>query len=90
MKSLNIKIPVDLAVDMDNRAQLNPDFITGFLITYLNCATHENLKDVHYKTLTYTYTFKIDSDVHKAVKLKAIELDMPMNEMVARLLIKYY
>lgn len=88
MKSLNIKIPLSTAQLMDDNAELNPNYITSFIATHLRYAT--KAKDHEMTGLAYNYTFKVPSDLHKAVKLKAIELDLPMNELVGRLLDYYY
>lgn len=87
MKSINVKIPLTVATELDDRAELNPMYLTEFLVTYLNC--EEGAKQP-ITELSYNYTFKIDSELHKAVKLKAIEQDLPMNEFIGRLLNKYY
>ena len=40
--------------------------------------------------LSYNYTFKITKDLHKSIKLIALEVDIPMNELIGRLLVMYY
>lgn len=87
MKCINVKIPLTVATELDDRAELNPMYLTEFLVTYLNC--EEGVKQP-IAELSYNYTFKIDNELHKAVKLKAIEHDLPMNEFIGRLLNKYY
>lgn len=87
MKSINIKIPISIGIELDDRAELNPMYLSEFLVTYLNC--EEGAKQP-ITELSYNYTFKIDNELHKAVKLKAIEQDLPMNELTGRLLNKYY
>lgn len=87
MKCINVKIPLTVATELDDRAELNPKYLTEFLVTYLNC--EEGVKDP-ITELSYNYTFKIDNELHKAVKLKAIEHDLSMNEFVGRLLNKFY
>lgn len=86
MKSLSIKIPLGIAKSMDDKARLNPSWIAGFLI--LN-KDREVPRD-KVRGLCYNYTFKIDEELHKLIKLKAIDKDLPINEFVARLLEKYY
>ena len=86
MKSLSIKIPVKIATLMDDRGELNPSFIAGFLIVNKD----KKVPDSPTTGLTVNYTCKIDSLLHKHVKLKAIDNDLPINEFVARLLEKYY
>lgn len=87
MKSLNVKIPLSIAQHMDDSAQLNPTYITTFITDHLFNAV--NL-DKPISELSYNYTFKIDSALHKAIKLIALEEDLPMNELVGRLLAKFY
>lgn len=87
MKTLTVKIPLSIAQKMDDRAELNPNYLTGFIVSNLNNA---NTLDRPIQELSYNYTFKIDKDVHKMVKLKSIELDLPMNDLLGRLLEKYY
>ena len=87
MKSLNIKIPISDAQDMDDNAQLNPIYLTEFITANLDQA---DCLDKPISDLCYNYTFKIDDDFHKLIKLKAIEVDLPMNDIVGRLLAKFY
>ena len=87
MKSLNIKIPVPVAQRMDDNAQLNPVYLTQFIIENID---RDYSLDKPISELCYNYTFKIDDGFHKLIKLKAIELDLPMNDLVGRLLVKFY
>ena len=87
MKSLNVKIPLSVAQRMDDNAQLNPIFLTQFITDNLS---YVYSLDKPINELSYNYTFKIDTDLHKAVKLIAFEADLPMNELVGRLLAKFY
>ena len=87
MKSLNVKIPLSIAQHMDDSAQLNPTYITKFITDHLFSAVS---LDKPISELSYNYTFKIDSELHKAIKLIALEEDLPMNELVGRLLAKFY
>ena len=87
MKSLNIKIPISDAQDMDDNAQLNPIYLTEFITAYI---IHADSLDKPITDLCYNYTFKIDSKLHKTIKLKSLEVDLPMNELVGRLLAKFY
>ena len=87
MKTLTVKIPLSIAQKMDDRAELNPNYLEGFIVSHLN---NTDILDKPIQELSYNYTFKIDKDVHKMVKLKSIELELPMNELVGRLLAKYY
>ena len=87
MKSLNIKIPLSDAQDMDDNAQLNPIYLTEFITANL---IHSDNLEHPISDLCYNYTFKIDSELHKSIKLKALEVNLPMNELVGRLIDKYY
>lgn len=87
MKSLNIKIPISDAQDMDDNEQLNPTYLSEFITANLS---HTDILDMPISELCYNYTFKIDSELHKSIKLKALEVNLPMNELVGRLIDKYY
>lgn len=87
MKSLNIKIPLGVAQLMYDNAQLNPDYITSFIVEHYNKAV--SLKQP-IDDMCYSYTFKIDDDIHKSIRLLSFELGLPMNELVGRLFSKYY
>src|SRR5690625_2199826 len=88
MKSITIKIPMRIAIDMDERGRLNPDYLTGFIVTHLDMVKTIVKRPIN--ELTYTYTCKINKDLHKSIKLLSIENDMPMNELIGRLLNYYY
>ena len=87
MKSLNVKIPLPVAQLMDDNAQLNPIYLTEFITANLSRA--DNL-DKPISDLCYNYTFKIENSLHKTIKLKALEIDLPMNDLIGRLLAKFY
>ena len=87
MKSLNIKIPLSVAQLMDDNAQLNPEYITSFIVEHYN---KSDSLDQPISEICYSYTFKIDDRLHKAIRLQAFELELPMNEMVGRMFSKYY
>lgn len=87
MKSLNVKIPLPVAQRMDDGAQLNPTYLSEFIISTLDYA---DSLDKPISDLCYNYTFKIDNELHKSIKLKALEVDLPMNDLVGRLIEKYY
>lgn len=87
MKNLNVKIPLSIAQHMDNNALLNPMNLTEFINDNL---IHADSLDKPITELCYNYTFKIDNDLHKSIKLKALEIDLPMNELVGRLIEKYF
>ena len=90
MKSLNIKIPLSIAKEMDDRGQLNPAFISAFIKNNLWTVDGNKELDKPIKEMSYNYTFKIDSDLHKTIKLISIQIGLPMNELVGRLLQAYY
>jgi hypothetical protein len=85
MKSLSVKIPLRIAQLMDDNAQLNPNWVTGFLVLNYNKTIEERPVE-----MTFNYTFKVNDELHKTIKLKAIDHDLPINEFVARLLSTYY
>ena len=87
MKSLNVKIPITIAQHMDDNEQLNPIYLTEFITANIR---HADSLEKPISDLCYNYTFKIDNKLHKTIKLKAIELDLPMNDLVGRLLVKFY
>lgn len=87
MKSLNVKIPLSVAQKMDENAHLNPTYLTQFITDNLS---YVYSLDKPITELSYNYTFKIDTDLHKSIKLIALEADLPMNELVGRLLTKFY
>ena len=86
MKSLNVKIPLTVGQSLDDRGQLNPQYIKDFVQTYLNSP----LEDKPILEFTFNYTLKVDSQLHKDIKIKALNLDLPMNEFLGRLLAQYY
>ena len=88
MKTINVKIPLDIAQDLDNRGRLNPQWLTTFILSHW--AYVGLVKDKPIEGLTYSYAFKIDEKIHKMVKFKAVELDVPMNELLGRLLQRFY
>ena len=88
MKTINIKIPLDIAQDLDDRARLNPEWLTSFILA--NWPHVDLVMDKPVKGLSSNYAFKVEDDLHKMIKLKAVELDIPMNELLGRLLQQYY
>ena len=88
MKTINIKIPLDIVQDLDERDRLNPQWLTTFILAHW--AYVSLVKDKPIEGLTYSYAFKIEDDIHKMVKLKAVEFDVPMNELLGRLLQRFY
>ena len=88
MKTINIKIPLDIAQDLDDRARLNPQWLTSFIV--VNWKYVGLVADKPLEGLTSNYSFKVVDELHKTVKFKAVELDLPMNELLGRLLQQYY
>ena len=88
MKSLNVKIPGDLIERMSDNGELNPNFLNRFIVENYNLIDKQLDKPLHARS--YNYTFKVDSSLHKDLKIKAVLFDLPMNELIGRLLVKYY
>lgn len=86
MKTINIKIPLKIAQAMDDRAQLNANYMTYFISTYLS----KDVPKQPIQELTYNYAFKVDESLHEVVKEKAIDNKIPMNEMLGRLMAAHY
>ena len=89
MKSLNIKIPLPIAQQMNDKAQLNAHYLEQFITEYMYHSQGVTF-DKPLAELTYTYTFKVHDSIHKMLKLEAIERDLPMNELIGRLIAMYY
>ena len=89
MKSLNIKIPLSIAQQLDDRGQLNPNFLENFIEEYMYHSQGVTF-DKPLAELPYTYTFKVHDKFHKMLKLEAIERDLAMNELIGRLIAMYY
>ena len=88
MKTINIKIPIEIAQDMDDKARLNPQWITSFIV--VNFSYLDLVVDKPISELSYNYSFKVDEGLHKMVKLRSVELGLPMNELLGRLLSAFY
>jgi hypothetical protein len=86
MRSINVKIPLTIAQAMDERAQLNPHYLTYFINAYVG----KDVPEQPIQELTYNYTFRVEDATHKALKLKSIDINLPMNEIVGRLLAAHY
>lgn len=86
LKSINIKIPLTIAQRLDDRGQLNPQYISQFITTF----SDSEVPKLPISELTYNYTLKVNADLHKKMKIRSIENNLPMNEMLGRLLVKYY
>lgn len=88
MKSLNIKIPLSIVQSLRDNAHLNPNYITKFINAHLHKT--DSVLEKPIKELTYTYTFKVPEDLHRAVKLVSVDKGVPMNELIGRLLAYEY
>lgn len=87
MKTLTIKINLDDAQQLDDRGELNPTFITNFILSHIG---HAFLGERRSSQLPFTYTFKVTDDVHKRVKMAALEDDLTMSEYVRQMFQVYY
>ena len=87
MKTLTIKIDLDIAQQLDDHGQLNPTFITDFIQNHLG---HAFLGERRSNQLPFTYTFKISNELHKALKMTALNDDLTMSEYVRQMFQVYY
>lgn len=87
MKTLTIKINLDVVQQMDDRGQLNPSFVTDFIQNHLG---HAFLGERRTSQLPFTYTFKVPDNLHKAVKMAALQKDLTMSEYVRQMFQVYY
>jgi len=86
MKTITIKINLDQAQELDDRAQLNPSFIGDFITRYL----HAGQPRCRSTQLPFTYTLKVSNELHKALKMAALQNDMTMSEYVRQMFQVYY
>lgn len=82
MKTINIKLPLDIVQELDDRGQLNPHYITDFIMS--------NIEDIGtldkpVGKLGYYYTLKIADNLHQSIRVIAKEHKLPMNELLGRL-----
>lgn len=85
-KSLNIKIPMSVASKMDDRGQLNPEYIENFIKTYIRGFDGGEFVN----EFSIPQTIKVEPFIHRLVKQSALDNNLSMNELVCRLLAKYY
>jgi len=85
-KSISIKIPLSLAHTMDDRAQLNPAYFSRFIMDYICLPVPEE----SFQEKTLQYSFKVDDKLHRFIKIKSMDNNLSMNEMLGRLLVKHY
>ena len=79
--SINAKMPIELAIQLDEEKKLTPDYLGGWLFAN---AHQGKLKPA--SGLCYTYTFKIDENIHSMIKERAAREGLAMNELICRLL----
>ena len=86
MKTITIKLNLDQAQALDDRAQLNPSFIGDFITRYLHAGQPRSRST----QLTFTYTLKVSNELHKDLKMAALQNDMTMSEYVRQMFQVYY
>ena len=86
MKTITIKINLDQAEELDDRGQLNPTFIGEFITRHL----HDAFIGGRSTQLPFTYTLKVSNELHKALKMAALQNDMTMSEYVRQMFQVYY
>ena len=86
MKTITIKINLDQAHELDDRGQLNPKFVSEFITRYL----HAGQPRLRSTQLPFTYTLKVSNELHKALKMAALQDDMTMSEYVRQMFQVYY
>lgn len=84
-KTLSVKIPIEIAKEMDDRAELNAPFITDFLSSTLEYEPHK-----HYSGLVHSYSMKVSPALHKQLKYRALDLDLTLSDLTARLFETWY
>ena len=88
MKTITIKINLNQVQELEDRGQLNPTFIGEFITCYL---PHAAFIGEHRSTqLPFTYTLKVSNELHKALKMTALQNDMTMSEYVRQMFQVYY
>ena len=87
MKTITIKINFDQAQELDDRAQLNPTFVSDFITRHLHDALIGERRSTQ---LPFTYTLKVSNELHKALKMAALQNDITMSEYVRQMFQVYY
>lgn len=87
MKTLTIKTNLDNAEQLYDRGQLNPAFISDFIQNHLG---HALIGERRASQLSFTYTFKVSDELHKAVKIAALNEDLTMSEYVRQMFQVFY
>ena len=85
-KSLNIKIPLSVASQLDSTGELTPSFLAEWIIDHKD----KTVSETPISELCVNYTFKVEDELHMELKIKAIRNGLAMNEMIGRLLKEYY
>ena len=86
MKTITIKINLDQVQELNDRAQLNPSFIGDFITRYL----HAGQPRCRSTQLAFTYTLKVSNELHKSLKMAALQKDLTMSEYVRQMFQVYY
>lgn len=87
LKSINVRVPMYLAHDMSERGHLNPQYITDFIYEYLPLA--RELDDPILGDC-FNYSLKVPEHYHRNIKIMSANEGIAMNELLGRLLVKYY
>ena len=87
MKTITIKLNLDQVQELDDRAQLNPTFVSEFITRHLHGAF---IGEKRTTQLSFTYTLKVSNELHKALKMAALQNDMTMSEYVRQMFQVYY
>jgi predicted DNA binding CopG/RHH family protein len=88
LKPINMKIPLSIAQKLDDSGQLNPQFLNSFIDTFITIG-YDSLKEP-ITEFAFNYTFKVEEELLKRVKLEANQAGLPINEYLGRLLVRYY
>lgn len=86
MKTINIKLPFKAVEEMDDRAQLNPYYITDFISKHLE---HQP-EDKPVGRLAYYYALKVTDSLHQEINVRAKEEGLAMSEFLGRLFLSLY
>ena len=87
MKTITIKINLNQVQELEDRAQLNPTFVSEFITRHLNAAfIGEQLST----QLPFTYTLKVSNELRKALKMAALQKDITMSDYVRQMFQVYY
>ena len=92
MKTITIKLNLDQAQELDDRGQLNPTFVGVFIARHLH-GRHLHAAFIGERRSTqlpFTYTLKVSNELHKALKMAALQEDMTMSEYVRQMFQVYY